>query len=485
MRLKGFVGASYESQSYTADQEDCINLYVERVESPGAQVRSVLCPTPGQARIHTTSDSGGRAHGFFDGREFIIIGGIFFEMDADLNTTFLGFVAVDSNPATISWNGEGGGELFITSGGNGYLLTLATNTFAAISALAGKATMGDQLDGYFLALDAATGTMYASELLDGATWTTGIMFAQRNAAPDPWVAMKVLGSLIWLMGSQTSEVWYDAGTSPFPFLKHPAGLIPYGIAAPFSVTISDDAIMWLGASKSGHGFVLKATGFSPEVVSTYAVQFDINGFETVSDGYGDSYTEAGHTFYVLGFPAAGRTWGFDLQMGLWHKRASWSNGVFGVWRPRCHAACFGEHRWLDTLAGHVLRLSLDYGTDVRIEIAADDVPIRRVRRAPALESENRRITYPGFELGLDKGLGLTSGQGVNPQVMMRFSDDGGKTWSRERWASAGKLGEYDVRVRWDRLGQARQRVFEVIFSDPVPWRITDAYLTPEPQVEAA
>jgi len=472
VRYPNFIGPSYESQAVTADQERTVNLYEERVESPGGTSRTALYPTPGVELIHLSAGFQGRAHGFFDGREFVIDGSLFFEIDSDGNATFRDFVATNDDPATISYNGDGGGQLFITSGGNGYLFVLATNTFSQIAALNGKATMGDQLDGYFLALDKNTGTFYASNLLNGATWQTGIMFAQRIQASDPWISMIVSGKYIWLMGPETLEVWYDAGTSQFPFAPHPSGFVPWGIAAPFSAKVCDSSLVWLGGSKSGRGSILRATGFTPEVVSTYPVEWAIGRYETVSDAYADCYKEAGHTFYQISFGSANKTWVFDLQMQAWHERGTWnsSSSDFTVWRPRCHAFCFGEHRWLDFSGGGVYRMAIGLTTDI------GEVLIRRLRRAPALEQENQRIYYPGFELDLEPGLGLVSGQGEDPQVMMRMSDDGGKTWGMERWRSAGKIGEYGRRVRWTRLGAARRRVFEVSFSDPIPWRLTGAYL---------
>lgn len=479
MNYRGFIGGSYQSQALTADQERTVNWYVERMESPGATTRLALYPTPGVETIVTFSNTGGRAHIYIGGREFLVVGTAFVELDEDGAATSRGTVAINSQPATISSNGDGGDQLFITSGGNGYLFVLSTNTFSAISALTGKATMGDQLDGYFLALDAATGTLYSSELLDGATWTTGTMFAQRNAAPDPWVSMRVHGSLIWLLGEHTSEVWYDAGSSPFPFAKANSGLVNYGIAAPFSIQICDTSLVWLGSSQSGNGFVLRAEGYQPEVVSTYPVQYAIGRYGTVSDAYGDSYNEAGHTFYCLSFPTANATWCWDLQMGQWHERATWNppENIYSRWRPQCHAFAFGEHRWLDATSGAVYRMSLDLATD------AGGLAIRRMRRAPALVNENERVFYSAFELDLERGQGLVTGQGSDPQVMMRMSDDGGQTWGPERWRSAGKMGAFSRRARWERLGASRRRVFEVTVSDPVPWRLTSAYLMLAEQVQ--
>ena len=63
-----------------------------------------------------------------------------------------------------------------------------------------------------------------------------------------------------------------------------------------------------------------------------------------------------------------------------------------------------------------------------------------------------------------------------PMVMLRWSDNSGHTWSNEHWKDAGASGEYRKRVIWRRLGKARDRVYEVMVSDPVIWRLVDAHL---------
>ena len=71
----------------------------------------------------------------------------------------------------------------------------------------------------------------------------------------------------------------------------------------------------------------------------------------------------------------------------------------------------------------------------------------------------------------------------NPQVMLRWSDDGGHTWSNEHWAGMGMVGEYGKRVIWRRLGMTtklRDRVYEISGSDPVKIAIMGAELTATP-----
>ena len=67
-------------------------------------------------------------------------------------------------------------------------------------------------------------------------------------------------------------------------------------------------------------------------------------------------------------------------------------------------------------------------------------------------------------------------EGAKPVVCLRLSNDGGKTWGAEMQREAGRRGEYWRRVRWNRLGMARRRVFEVVVTDPIPWRLTGAYV---------
>lgn len=102
--------------------------------------------------------------------------------------------------------------------------------------------------------------------------------------------------------------------------------------------------------------------------------------------------------------------------------------------------------------------------------------IRRMRRAPHLVTENIWQFFHKFELYLQTGVGLETGQGIDPQLMLRVSFDGGRTWSNERWVTAGNLGKYTTRAEWRRLGRGRDAVFEVTVSDPVLWAWIDAWL---------
>jgi hypothetical protein len=74
--------------------------------------------------------------------------------------------------------------------------------------------------------------------------------------------------------------------------------------------------------------------------------------------------------------------------------------------------------------------------------------------------------------------------GRGPEIILKWSNDGGKTWSDGRALDCGQAGETLTRVIARRLGSARDRVYEISMTDPIPWRIIDAYLFTDPEDKA-
>ena len=465
-----FVGGAYTSQSPIADDEQLMNWYVEVMESPGAVTKAALYPTPGYAPFASTTSSGGRAIFELNGRCFAVINTLFVEILSNGTTVDRGTVVTDLSPATISGNGDAGDQLFITSGDKGYCYDLTSNTLT--EELSSGSTMGGMLDGYFVSLNATTSEFQISDLNDGTTWDV-TQYAARTIAPDRWFSMVVTSyGQIWLLGTQTSEVWYNSGTAPFTFAPDPSGLVPYGCAARFSAHEAIGSVVWLATSTNGGYQVVEASGFTPTRISTHAVEYAIAQYAVVSDAVADVYAEQGHLFYVLTFPTAGYTWVFDFATRLWHQRGAWdgSTSTWSAQQTDFGCTAFGRQLAVSRNDGVI------YTQSTALTTGVDGGLIRRVRRSPAVFSDHLQLSFSVLEIFLESGLGTVSGQGVDPQVMLRSSDDGGKTWGIERSGSAGMMGAYRTRVRFRRLGASRDRVFEMSVTDPIPWRIINAFV---------
>ena len=477
MNFPIFVGPSYPSESVLADAERTINWYPELMESDGAKSRVTLYPTPGRASFLTLSDFPTRGmfqqDTYFSGtpaaKAWVVAGSTIFAFNPAASIATVTTVINDGNPATFASTGASGTQLMILSGGTATIYNLSSGAIDGTVALSAQ-TCG-MLSSRFLALDAATGTLKMSDPLDGLTWSAG-NFVKRSAAGDPWQALAVAHGLIFLLGAKTGEIWYDAQLNPQPFAQVPNSLFQAGIAAKFSLVEVANGLTWLGANASGQAIVWREQGLVPGRISNHAVERAIQGYSKIDDAVASSYQEQGHTFYVLNFPTAGATWVWDQTTNVWHEEGFWNTNTMAYESNRCYTSAFmgGVHYVGDRVTGDIYTQSVDLATDV------GGSAIRRRRVSPVLSDENLFLFHKQLVIDIQPGLGTATGQGQNPQAMLRWSNDAGQTWSNEHWASAGAQGQFGQRIRWQRLGRARNRVYELVTTDPIPWRIINAYV---------
>lgn len=468
MLIDAFVGGSYQALSPIVDNEETINLVIERLSPAAAAGRAAKAffLRPG-VTLWSTADTAGTSRAAFeeDGRAFRVIGNTLYEFDRNGVKTNRGTLAVDANPATISSNGKGGRQLFITSGGKGYIFNLDTN--ALTEEVPSGCTMGGFIDTFFVYFDATASTLAKSDAYDGTTWDP-LEVTERGLAGDPWQAMCVSKSqrVIIMAGKWTTDVYYNNGDSPFPFRPRPDGLIPHGIAAPFSIKDLGDLVVWIAQTEKGRGYVIGLAGLDAREIGNPPLDTALQSVgDTIERFEADVLRYRGHTFYLVTIGTV--THVFDRSSGEWTKWLTWNStdATWSGWRPIHHLFVFNQHQMGDRESSKVWELSQDYFTD------PDDKPIRWLRRCPLPWANNARVVVPELELLHEPGLGVNAGQGADPVAMMRISFNGGQTWSVERRRALGKQGEYDVAARWFRCGSGPKPVVEFSGTDPAPVRI--------------
>lgn len=463
-RYRGFVGPSYASASYTADIEDLINLYVRREESPNAYGPYSLASTPGVSLSASVGSAPIRGLFAQAGRAWNVADRAVNEFDAAGVQTLRGLVLRDNNPVTLTSTGDGGDEIFLTSGGHKYILDLLTGalTDKGPGVISGtNVIMGDMLDSFFLALEGDGFSISNSN--DGLTWDP-TQFAMRDSAPDPWKALKVVGTRIYLVGEYTSDVFTNTGASPFPFEAVQGAVIPQGTPAPFSATPYKGSLCFLAQNRTGSRTVQRLTAYTPEKISTAALDYILSTYSRVDDAEGFAYQELGIDFYVLNIPSQNVSWVYD-DVGGWHKRETWNSAANrgDAWHARCHCLAFDQHLVGDRATDAIYTLSSTLHTDF------GGAALRRVRTAPNLGD----VEVNNLTLVMDTGVGIP-GVSDNPVVALQTSRNKGKTWGTERWRHLGKQGEYQTRVRWNQLGSDRDFAVRTIFTDAAPVRIVDA-----------
>ena len=476
----GFVGGSSPGTSLVQDAERTINLSVERMEGRGGKSAAALYPSPGYTTWSTgVTAVGTRGLRVANARLFGVIGNTLWEFPATGVAISRGTVAQDGNPAQFAYNGVVANQLGICSGGAVYSFDLGTNVLTATALTSGYTHLG-YAHGYGVAFNPTTGRAQLSALNDLSTFGL-VTFLQRSRFSDPWQAMFVdENSLIWLLGSESFEVWYDTGqgTQPFAPLDGVSGL--FGIAAPFAYAITPYGNAWLSVGLAGPRVVISSGG-KPTTISTYAINTELARFRrTTTIGNAEALVmgDAGHTLLAFAFPSVvgtdidTPTLVFDLEGQGWTHRGEWNTGTaqYDLWAPRAVA---DFNRWVvvgDRSTGTIWRLDPTVSTD------RAGNGIRRLRQSPGLTDEHKRHPVDHIELLMDVGLGTQSGQGADPQVILQLSDDGGVTFGTQRQAAMGRVGQYRRRVVWTRLGAPPDMVARIIVSDPVPVRIIDAYI---------
>ena len=330
-----------------------------------------------------------------------------------------------------------------------------------------SATSVDIVDNYFVYNRPDTQQFGASAALSPIS--SSLSFASKDGAPDDLVSLIVDHREVYLLGEVSSEVWIDAGTSPFPFQRIPGTSTQHGIAAKFSLARLGNSFAYLSRNIRGQAQIVQMNGYVPTRISTHAVENSLTN-QTVSDAIAWTYQLEGHEVYVISFPSINLTWCYDVASGMWHKWLYTNNlGQYERARGNCCVQFQGLVMVGDYSNGKIYKLDLNNYTD-------DGQLVRRLRRAPHLVADFQREYFDELQIQFQPGVGNSTGDGVNPQAMLRWSDDGGSTWSTEHWTSIGLMGKYKNRAIWRRLGTARDRVFEVSIVDPVKTVIISANL---------
>ncbi len=481
----GFVGPSYSSQSLNAECQECINWYPEMIESRMGKNVAALYPTPG-LKLFTTL-GGSSIRGLFsiwntpfaepEPRLFAISGSTLYRIFPDgsnavWDTTVF---ADDGLPVSVAYDSETPQGLII-SGGTAYASSGGSPNYIPVTGMLGTPAQCAFCDGYFIVMLKDSMKFQISALFDALTWNA-LDVAIVSVSQDNLLSMIVDHRELWLFGYKVSQVYFNSGNPDFPFDPIPGAYIEQGIFAPKSVVRLDNSIFWLGGDERGAGVAWRAQGYTPTRVSNHAVEYAWQQYSTMADAIGYSYQDQGHMFWVLSFPTANATWVLDVSTGMWHRRGFWdAANVRYVRHPgQNHAYAFGKHFVGDWQSGKVYEMSIDYYDD-------DGAVIRRLRRCPHISNEQKWVFHHQLQVDMEVGLGLANPalQGYDPQVVLRWSNDGAKTWGNDHFAAEGKLGEYKRRVIWRRLGRSRDRVYELSVTDPIPWRIADAYLDISP-----
>ncbi len=459
-----FLGGHYEANSVNSADNWMINLYPEVVPSgSGGKTVGALYKTPGTTLLATVGDGPIRGEWKLGEYLYVVSGNELYRVTTTWTSTLLGNVS-GTGPVSMSDNGT---QIFISCNPDAFIYNIVTEVLQQITDpdFPGSGSVGF-IDGYFVFNQPGTQQLWNTEINDG-TDIDALDYASAEGTPDDIVGLIVDHREIWLFGNLSTEVWYNTGNADNTFQRIQGAFIEHGCASAASIAKMDNSVFWLGTDDNGHGILLRANGYTPVRVSDHSFETAIAEMSIISDAVAYTYQHRGHSFYVISFPTGQQTWVFDAATNLLHRRAyrNVTTGDLERHRSNCHAFFNGKNVVGDYENGKLYSLDPDVFSD-----AGSPQPwIRRWRALPTGRNNLNRTFHYGLELSAEMGVGIsgTTDPAVDPEIILRWSDDGGHTWSNGHSATLGRQGAYANRANWHRLGASRDRVYELSSSAAV------------------
>lgn len=442
--------ASYTARSLLASAQRCINLYGE-INPVDALAPMTFYATPGRKLFSTVPGEGG-IRGLFaasNGDLYAIRGAALYR---HMSGTWDKLAGLASRVGPVYGSDNGISAVFVD--GTPTAPTVRLNGHS-VGVMSGEGWSGadfvDFLNGFFIFNKPDSQQFYVTGAYD--LTIDALDFASSESSPDKLVRQIRDHNDLIVFGEKSTDVFGPSGSSDFAFAAISGATMEVGCAAAHSVAKMDNTVFWVGNDARGDAMVWKVAGYQPVRVSTHALEEEMRKYATIADAQAYSYQQSGHSFYVLTFPSAGKSWAYDAATQQWAERAyRLPNNQLTRLRDNCHVFYQRRHLVGDWENGNIYELDADTYTD-------NGAPITRLKSFQHLSTNGVRQFFDKLTVDMQAGVG--SSAEPLPELYLRWSDDGGFTWSGIRSASIGQVGQYLNKPNFLRLGSGRDRVFEV------------------------
>ena len=439
----------YRSKSIDNNQSELINMYLEEDTNKG-KYKLVAYPTFGLVSFCDTTQANVRALYEFLDVLYCVAGNKFYSINSAGTKTELGTLNTSSGFAKIAAISGGGtsNQLVIIDGTNGYHynVTTATATFPIVD-VDFPQTADDitNQDDYIIIKKASSIAFAISNLADGLSYDA-LDFGSKIRFPDRLAAICSRNAELWLLGTRTTQPFFNSGNADFPFEQIPSTLIEYGCAAKRSVVVSENTLYCLAKNANGGNIIVKYNGYAPQKISTRAIDYQISQLTSVSDCIAYAYSLEGHEFIDFTFPTDLATMTYDTTTGGWLQRKSYNGSAYSRFLGSCHASCYNKSLIGAYNSGVIYQQSSTTYTE-------NGTAIQRRFVSPILYSEGKRIFIDGLRIDVENNIGSSK------TFDLEKSHDNGRTWTT--------VGTYTIptsgagRINIQKLGSERSWMFRI------------------------
>jgi hypothetical protein len=334
-------------------------------------------------------------------------------------------------------------------------------------------------DTYFIWLDSDTDRFYISDSnsIDPTDCVNALDFGTVESNPDPIKGVIGVGNEIAIFGSETIEFYYNSGNVDFPFERNSGATQEVGLLDLDSLNKINNQIYFLGSNQSGYGIIYRLNGYTPERISTSAIEDAIKGLigeKIVSY----TYKTSGGYFYVISFSESRVSYQYNITNGLWSELYnSLDDGNKSYVTVNNHVFAYNKNIFVDKVVNTFAICELSEESYKFLYFENNqfyNINIDRMATLRHITGENKNIQINYFEMDVQKGVGNVDDP--DPEIRLYISRDGGMTYGNPISMKMGASGSYKQRVRADMLGMGRDFVFKLESDSPVQQEWFTAYI---------
>jgi hypothetical protein len=428
-----------------------------------------LFSTPGISQLADTGEVlPGRGAVVMEGVYYVVVGLKLFEIDEFGAETLRGAIP-GTKRVSMAHNGEQ--LVIVVPGGNSFVYNATTTTLTQITD--GDFRTSDSVcfkDGFYIFTETDSNVFFNSALNDPLTFDA-LDFGTAELAPGNIVGCHVKFDELFILKKDNTEVFQNIGGADFPFQRIPGASFEKGTHSRYSPIQWEGAFYFVGGGVNEKTSVFMAGGSAEPInISNDAIDQEIQKFTDteIADSFSFSYSLSGFSFRGFTFRSINttpRTFVYNVTASRLLGEATWHEQQTGIadgsWRVNSVDFVYNKLLVSDNESGIIGILDPDVFTEY-------GTTILRSRTTGPIAGNGLPLYVNFLELTTNSGTGTISGQGLDPKVMMDYSDDGARTFSSEFWRPLGKIGEYFRRSVWRRLGRVpAHRVWRFKVSDPV------------------
>lgn len=488
----------YVSDSLPVSNQRCVNAYVN-IPQADTVTDAAIFGTEGIKELADadilTACRGGHE---FGGKPYFVLGGNLYRLNRTVTENVESFDL--DNLGAIEGVGrvymaDNGDQLCVvappdaSTDGKSYIFTESPDSLVEITDpdFDGPASSVTYSDGLFVFSKADSDLFFNSAIKDGLSYDSQD-FSQAVADPDNIRSVIAYRSQLYVLGSQTIEIFRNTARVPAPYVRLSGGVIDVGVSAPQSVKLFAGQFAFVGRSVNETPAVWLVSGGQKTKISTIAIDNELQKLSEaeVENIFAWVYAASGNYFYAFTTPST--TFVYDSTTQRWHERQSIKGASLTQCRVGTAVSAYGRVIVGDLQGGKIGELSeteyLEYG---RL--------IRRFFTTKPFDNMGDPVFLAKTEVVVEAGVGLTdditieSGTtilgapitvtaGKDPQLTMSYSDNGGRTFIGEFSRSMGRMGEYNARPIWRRGGRfPRSRVLKYEMASPNKFAVVKAEVT--------